>query len=321
MKIAITGASGFIGSWLCRELSRDHEVIAIIREASDEFRLQGISNLKVTRGKVESWNDLIIACEPDVLILAEWQGVANTSRNEDLQMLNITRQVHLANVAIQSGSKLVIGIGSQAEIGPVNISISEDSPDGPTTKYGFAKADVRKALMKTTYGTETRFIWMRVFSTYGPLDEGQWLIPHLVDNLSQGKEVALTHCEQEWNYLHAFDLARAFRTVIENETISGVVNVANPATISLKKVVDTISSYFDRGDLLKIGALEYRKDQVMNLRVESETLNSFGWKPIVDFSEGINETINWLLGKSENSMQLLNSDEIQFNLPLRPKIH
>ena len=55
--------------------------------------------------------------------------------------------------------------------------------------------------------------------------------------------------------------------------------------------------------------------------VESETLNSFGWKPIVDFAEGINETINWLLGKSENPMELLNSSRIKFNLPIRRKIH
>ena len=321
MKIAITGGSGFIGAWLCRELSRDHEVVAIIREASDEFRFQGAGNVKVTRAKVESWNELIIACQPDVLILAEWEGVSNTVRNEDLQMSNIPRQIGLVSAAMQSGSKLVIGIGSQAEVGPSDAGISEESPDNPTTAYGFAKVNVRKALLDLTDGTETRFIWMRIFSTYGPLDNGSWLIPYLVENLSHGKEVALTKCEQEWNYLHAFDIVRAFRTVIENGSISGVVNVANPATISLRKVVDMISSHFGRGDLLKFGALEYRKDQVMNLRVESETLNSFGWKPIVDFAEGINETINWLLGKSENPMELLNSSRIKFNLPIRRKIH
>ncbi|NDE07866.1 MAG: NAD-dependent epimerase/dehydratase family protein, partial [Chloroflexi bacterium] len=60
-----------------------------------------------------------------------------------------------------------------------------------------------------------RFVWMRIFSIYGPLDTGAWLIPNIVDSLVSDKRIALTKGEQQWSYLHAYDLALGFQKVIE----------------------------------------------------------------------------------------------------------
>lgn len=49
------------------------------------------------------------------------------------------------------------------------------------------------------------------FSTYGAMDSGDWLIPNLVKSLKLGTPFPLTEGTQEWNYLHAFDAAEAFR--------------------------------------------------------------------------------------------------------------
>jgi nucleoside-diphosphate-sugar epimerase len=159
---------------------------------------------------------------------------------------------------------------------------------------------------------------MRIFSTYGPLDTGNWLIPQTVDSLQLGQTMKLTKGEQEWSYLHAFDLARGFQVALESTTVAGIVNVGNPETINLKEAVLEISKNLNAQNLLKFGAVEYRPDQVMKLKPICEKLTEAGWKPQISFQNGISQTISWLTRKPSNEVKLNSGDIANFNLPARP---
>lgn len=318
MNVVVTGSSGFLGSWICRVLAEDFRVTALVRPTSDLFRLTGVNDLNIVPVETNEWPEYISRSKPDVLILVDWWGVGNQDRNDSRQYQNINRMCDLAKSAKEAGVATVIGVGSQAELGPVENDISEDLPDQPTTKYGFAKAEARLKLRNIFKGSKTRFVWMRVFSTYGPLDTGNWLIPQTVDSIIQGKCMKLTKGEQEWSYLHAYDLALGFKKAIETESISGTVNIGNPETIILRDAVTSIARKLDAQNLLDFGAIEYREDQVMKLKPLCEKLSNAGWKPEVEFESGITQTMNWLEGKTSNSLYLSSGNEVTFNLPLRP---
>ena len=317
MRVIVTGASGFLGSWICRILSTNHEVTALVRPTSNIYRLSRISPLTISPIEVEDWENYIAINKPDALILADWWGVGNQERDDDRQFTNVSRMVSLAEIAKKVGAHIVIGVGSQAELGPVSHAITEELPDHPTTKYGEAKVQARQDLEKTFVGSKTRFAWLRIFSTYGPLDTGAWLIPQLVDSISAGKEMNLTKGEQEWSYLHAYDLANAFKYVVEDDQISGIINVGNPETILLKDAVIHVAKVFNANTLLNLGAVPYREDQVMLLKPICEKLTNIGWKPEVSFVEGIQQTISWLLKNDSSQLNLKNGDQLNFSLPAR----
>ena len=318
MRILVSGASGFLGSWLCRTLSHTHEVVALVRPTSDLFRLSGIKKLSVVPIQSEDWSLYIFHSKADAIILADWWGVGNPERNDPRQFENVERMASLASAAEQSGIKTVIGVGSQAELGPISNVITEDLPDNPTTEYGIAKAKARLELIDIFKKSSTRFVWMRIFSTYGPLDSGNWLIPETVDSLLRGEVMKLTKGEQEWSYLHAFDLAKAFQIVLENSSIEGVVNVGNPNTINLKEAILEIAQNLGGQELLEFGAVEYRPDQVMKLKPLCEKLSQAGWSPQVSFKDGMTQTIAWLKRESSNQLKMASGNITNFNLPLRP---
>ena len=317
MKVLISGASGFLGSWISRVISEIHDVTALVRVSSSLSRISDIRGIEIVRLEPNLWADSILELRPDVLILTDWSGVGNEFRNDVRQFNNVERIRVCAHAAQIAGVKTVIGVGSQAELGPIISSISEDASDKPTTLYGEAKVEARKALDGILSGSDIRFVWMRIFSTYGPLDEGSWLIPNIINSLTNGEKMKLTQGEQIWSYLHAFDLAMAFATVIKNENINGIVNVGNPQTISIYKAALTIGRILEKEELLEFGALDYRPDQIMRLQPLCETLIKAGWHPQISFEEGIRQTIDWLERRELRPVVSDSGQPLCFNLPVR----
>ncbi len=318
MKVLITGASGFLGSWLTRVLSIEYQVCALTRETSNLYKISDLQGIQIVQLKSNFWVNFIKEFRPDVLILNDWSGVGNRNKNDLEQSENVSRIHQLVLAAKNSGVKVIIGVGSQAELGPISSSISETAPDRPTTIYGRAKIETRLVLQKELSGTDIRFIWMRIFSTYGPLDDGSWLIPNMVDSLSINKQFKMTKGEQEWSYLHAYDLALAFATVIQDLGINGIVNVGNPQVISIREAGLTIGKLLKKERFLEFGALDYQSDQIMRLQPLCETLTNTGWYPKISFEQGIKQTIEWLQRKQLSEINTIRGEVVTFNLPVRP---
>ena len=170
---------------------------------------------------------------------------------------------------------------------------SREEKDAPITEYGKTKVKLRSELFDIFDKGETRFVWGRIFSTYGPTDLGPWLIPNLIRSFILKKSFKLTSGLQEWSYLYNSDFAAAVSKIVENREIQGVVNIGNPESSRILDIAQIIAAEMKSETYLEIGEALIRDDQGKIMKPDMSELLSYGWSPKVELKTGLIETVRW----------------------------
>jgi UDP-glucose 4-epimerase len=298
MRIFVTGASGFLGSYLVAELLKHgHEVGVLLRPGRSSWRLDDLAGrFEVFEGSLDqiaALKDSLRSFAPDAVVHMAWRGVGSTERNSKSQAQNVVDALQLVDLAAEAGATCFVGAGSQAEYGPYDRAIRENDVTRPTTLYGVAKLAAGLMAARLCEERRMRFAWLRIFSTYGPKDADYWLIPSMIRTLRSGAHMALTPCEQRWGFLHARDAATAVRLVLTSPSAEGTYNLGSPDAPPLRLTVMTLRDLIDPDATLGFGEVSYRRDQTMVLAADTGRLAALGWCPEVRLDEGLRETLAW----------------------------
>lgn len=293
--VLITGASGFLGSWLVREfVEHDYQVLAIVRSKEKAWRVNSLQNILLIESKPQSWPDLISLYNPNVVISADWDGVEAGERNDrELQKSNIGRVLAIARSSKVAGAEKFLHLGSQSELGQLTLPVEDDTKESPITEYAKAKVELKKQLFKEFNNSEMQIIWARIFSVYGPLEESTAMIPSLLKSILSNQDYETTSGNQEWSYLYASDFALAIRMCVEGLHISTTLNIGNPTSTQIKKVFEIVSQFIQNKDQIKIGALSNTNITPTSLQVIPASLIQLNWRPKIDLENGLRSTLEW----------------------------
>ena len=295
MRVVVTGASGFLGSWICRVLAQKHEVVSLVRPTSDTYRLNGIEKLEIVAIENSEWAAFIATCKPDALILTDWWGVGNHDRNDEHQFENVERMESLTKAAKDAGVGILIGVGSQAELGPVSDGITEDLPDNPTTKYGAAKVATRKAMQEILKGSPTRFTWMRIFSTYGPrmkLKDGL-LLPDFITNALEGKDLVIYgNNDVKQTLCYVTDTIDAVVRLMKSDSDRHIFNIGSEEQLKMSEVAGQIIRMTESNSnvVFEDPLIFLTSKGIPDLTLAKDEL---GWIPLISLSDGLQKTIDY----------------------------
>ena len=299
MKCLVTGASGHLGSYLVRHLlKKGADVHCLVRPASDLWRLSDIADklsfIKADLAHIADAADLIGSAAPEVVFHVGWQGVTSRHRNDPEQItVNVKGGIEFFQM-LPDTCRCFVGIGSQAEYGPCNEPFLEDSPLKSETAYGTAKLCLGLMIDKLAELRKMRTVWLRLFATYGPMDDERHLIPSVINQLLSSKRPALTTGEQNWDYLYIEDAAEAiYLAAIDKET-QGFYNLCSGNAVPVRYIVETIRNLIDPGLELGFGDIPCRDKQALGLEGDCGKLQKvLGWKPATSIEEGLRKTVAW----------------------------
>lgn len=300
MKTFVTGATGFIGSYLVKWLvDEGHDVVALQRSSSNKESIGSYNSKVKWLNTDDPWQAKIIEYKPDIIYNLAWKGVSSTERAEwQSQMWNINFQQQLLNLAVITGCKKFVGIGSQSEYGDFSQVIDENYTVAPKTAYAAVKVaclDIMRCFCETN---NIEWYWFRLFPLFGPFESDKWLIPSLIKKMMTQDSMELTAGEQRLPYLYVGECAKAIGHAIYAHDKGGIYNVASDNPRPLKELIQNIRNYVRPSFKLLFGALPYRYGQSMVMASDTSSLCDNIYK--IDnstFEEHLLETVNFYIAK------------------------
>jgi nucleoside-diphosphate-sugar epimerase len=280
-------------------VARGIDTGALVRPGVDLWRIADVRGaLRLLYGDLNDRNvvERIVRDQcPDVICDLAWEGVANRLHDDPRQITaNLSAHLGLIASASQAGCRRWIGLGSQAEYGPRPVRISENEPPGPVTLYGTVKLCLALLGQQLAVQSGMEFVWLRLFSTYGPMDSPGWLIPSVILALLRGERPKLTAGTQKWDYLFVEDAALAIAEAATASKLAGVYNLGSGRVASVREIAGMIRDTIDRSSPLGIGELPYKSSQVMHLEADITKLcAAIPWLPATQLEEGIARTVGW----------------------------
>jgi nucleoside-diphosphate-sugar epimerase len=301
MRCLVTGASGFLGSWLVRQLLKDgHSVMAVVRRGGQHPRLTAIaSQLEFAYADLSTIPNIAAGARhflPDVTFHLAWQG-GNSGRfvNDPEQVYtNVPGTLELVRIAHEAGCKGFFFFGSSVEYGTYRIPVRETDTASPRNLYGQTKYAMMQLTQALSRKWGMRFCGIRPFWTYGPMDDELRMIPYVIHQFLGGNRPKVTAGEQLWDYLYVEDAVKALVGLATSRDATGIFNLGSGSPRPLKSVVSTIRDLIDPQLEIGFGEIPYAPDQVMHLEADISRLRSAtNWKPETSLEEGLRRTVEW----------------------------
>jgi len=240
MKIAVTGASGFIGRHLLPVLIvAGHDVIAVVRDKETINDLD--VNCVIVEHEISNENNDVFEKlgKPDVLLHLAWGGLANYYSLHHIDT-ELPTYYDFIRSMVESGVKHVAVIGTCFEYGMQSGMLSEELDTKPSNPYGYAKDALRKQLQFLQKEFDFSLAWMRLFYMHGEDQPGNTLYSQLRSAVQRGNSTFnMSGGEQLRDYLYIDQVVHHIaKIVLKNEDI-GVVNVCSGKPVSVRRLVES----------------------------------------------------------------------------------
>ncbi len=316
-KILVTGGAGFIGSAFVRLLTKGlspngtvPEVIIIdkLTYAGDLKRLEDIGKTGLSpKGTVPFYQidicnkkkiEAIFNKEnPDIVVHFAAESHVDRSINDASPFIetNIKGTQILMDASRKFGIKKIIFISTDEVYGEINKGkFNENSPIKPNSPYAASKAAAD--LLVRSYIRTYKFpaIIIRPSNNYGPWQYPEKLIPLAILRIIEGGKVPVYGRGQnarEWLYVD--DCARGIMEIMLKGKIGETYNLGSACESknidTVKLLLKTLGVSQDRFEFVKDRLGHDIRYSLDSRKVAGE----LGWKPAVQFAQGLKLTVNW----------------------------
>lgn len=269
MKIAITGANGYIGTHVVKKaVELGHEVIAVDRNC-DRIKEKCI---KITCNIFDEKKLYEFIGSPDVLIHLAWEDgfILNSYKHIE----NVGKHFQFLSNLINCGLKHLVVMGSMHEIGYYEGMVTEDVKLSPINLYGISKHLLRVSLDKLTYDNDFVFQWIRGFYLTGDDEMNKSVFQKILCSAEEGKKsFPFTSGKNRFDFIDVNLFAENLIKISTQTKITGIINNCSGKPTELGEKVEEFIKNNNLDIELEYGAFPERDDESTGIWGSVEKLN------------------------------------------------
>lgn len=302
--VVITGATGFIGANLCRHfLSAGYKVVGVKGSSTPPWRLLADPRLELTEVDLRSQravSQLVRHSQPCAFIHCAAYG-AYDSQNDVQLIYEVNLQALryiLESLRAARQLRCFIQAGTSSEYGFNCAGPSEDAITIPDSHYAVSKL-AATALVRF-YAAKYRLpAWcLRLYSVYGPLEDGSRLIPRLLIEAIQGRLPALVQPNISRDFVFIDDVVQAFDQVVlkANDLKPGeIYNIGTGTCTTLRSLVALSKRLFRLSTKPRWGSMPSRHwDHRTWYSEPRKAREELGWTAKTALDAGLRTTMQWM---------------------------
>ena len=324
MKILITGASGFIGSFIVEEaLKKGFDTWAAVRKSSSKEYLKDerINFIELNLSSKAQLIEQLRGHDFDYVVHAA--GVTKCLNKQDFHRINTegTKNIIDAILELQMPLKRFVFVSSLSVFGAIkeqqpHDEIRETDIPQPNTEYGRSKLAAEKYL--ESLGSRVPYIILRPTGVYGPREKDYFM---MAKSIKQHSDFAVGYKRQDITFVYVSDVVQAIflaldkgengrkyflsdGEVYQSTTFSDLIHeeLGRPWWIRITAPVWVLRIITFCGEYIgkmtgKVTALNNDKFNILrqrNWRCDIQpAIDELGYKPTVKLAEGVRRSIKW----------------------------
>ena len=309
--IFITGAGGFIGANLTKELLKQNFYVHVLNRTENiSWRLKEVANqITVHNGDITDYNSLrraLLKTKPDYIIhLATYGAYSFQTEIDKIISVNIGGTKNLLEASKDIPYKCFINTGSSSEYGFKDKPMRESDFCDPVSYYGVTKLAATQICKVFAQINDKPIVTLRLFSVYGPYENQTRFMPTIIKSLIVKNVINLTSGKVRRDFIYIDDVITAYiKTINLGPKMQGkILNIGTGKEYTNDEVVKKLFEVTNKRTKIKKGAYPKRMWDTKHWLADiSNTKKILKWNPRYDLAKGLLTTHTWF----ENNLNFYN---------------
>lgn len=315
-KILITGAGGFVGPYLIKELQKnqDNDIYGLVYSASSDLNNLLPSDHIIPGDLTDPSfaNQTTQSVGPDYIYHLAALSVVHNSVDQALRVMQANTAISynvFESARLNAPHARVLAVCSANVYGAVeqsNLPIKETAPFRPLNPYAVSKITQEMLALEYHLANQLDVVIVRPFNHTGPGQTTDFVIPALASQFVQimrgQKEpvIEIGNTKTLRDFTDVRDIARAYVLSAERGVAGEVYNIGSGQVVTVKQIIELMEEITQVKVSIKEATSKVRASDVLVLQSDSSKFSALtSWEPSISLKTTLSDILEYERKKSQ----------------------